>query len=132
MILFDELFAGIGLVLSLMGSLFVVISYFYVSLNDLESQSGWYLDVNRDLFKSLVNQKYDSILGFIFIFLGFLFQFSSIALKNILSTYYVVFALGIAYYIIIVILSLVVRVYFKKYINKKAQKFLDSLYNKQH
>jgi hypothetical protein len=65
---------SIGLLSDILGVGFVAYSFIFSRLNSLAEQASTTWDANFDLLQSLCEQKYDNVVGFVFLLLGFVIQ----------------------------------------------------------
>jgi hypothetical protein len=114
----SNVWSGFGLIMDIIGVLFLGWAFFSKSFRDIKKESGTYLGYNPPLFYNLLDQKASGIVGTVALFVGFVQQFivnvpinSSISLINLIillscaniivlisllifKHYYVLFCLG--------------------------------------
>lgn len=124
----------VGIILDILGSLFVALGFFATKNNDLVDQASQYWGFNPKLFEALVEQRDKAILGFISIFIGSICQlfssFVSPVITIAISERNCILFVGVASLVVLLILELISKKVINKNVNSKLVARYFESYNK--
>jgi hypothetical protein len=127
----SDIWSGFGLLMDVVGVLFLGWAFFSKSFKDIRKESGTYVSYNSSLFYNLLDQKASGVVGTVALLIGFIQQFIVNIPVNTSVSPVNLFLVLFCFNFVVIVFILIYRRYYVLFYTGKMKIVWDENLNKQ-